>query len=250
VELINNFCHIVNSSDVELYRYGMYITKVLRPRKRRQEDFGQNGDAEELQKQLQQQEQAVETTTSLVQKSSVSVPVPVVIEPDVKLAQDRFIRKFADEILEHFAKKNVGIFERVPYVNYGSKEVYTTKPLQFPYGATSMDATFEMDTEGRPTYFRIVLKLVERVSLRKADDYYRGNRTKGIPISGRILTLYEILFRAVLGEPYILQQCKFFYLDHGGQKSHDVRMWNFVQGFIASIRLTEFGLTTNVSRKS
>ena len=115
----------------------------------------------------------------------------------------------------------------------GLKNLYSTKPLKFSSDDKKKEFTknVNVDIDGKSVCFMIIFNLADSVSMRDAVDYYEGKTTK--PISERIISIFEIIFRSVIGKSYTPYQRKFFDLDQV-QKSPKVKICDFVQGFINS----------------
>lgn len=222
IDLIGNFYRIINpTADVSVYHYDVDIGKFRPPRRPRDGDMaaGPAKESDELQQRP--------------------------LSDEMKLAQERFIKKFSDKIVEKVVADNANIFKDVPYVYDGFKNLYTTKLLEL--NSDTVALTVEMDIDNRPANFKVILRQVDKVSLAEAKDYYE-NKSGAKVISERVLAVYDIIFRFVVGKSYEQYQRKFFDTSETGiQGSNKVKLCEFVQGFVNSIRMTEFGLAMNVS---
>lgn len=146
-----------------------------------------------------------------------------------KLSQERYIKKFADTILAKCLAVFPDIFSNVPYVYDGWKNLYTTRRFNFEGQLT---VQVKVHIEGRLCAFSVRLSLVASVSLDEAVAYYSG-QTK-VPISERVISVFETIFKFVIGKSYGSYQRKFFDLENA-QRTPKVKLVDFVQGFINAV---------------
>lgn len=219
VTLLGNFYRIVHQR-LTVHHYDVTISKVR---------FGKGG------KPLEQEPRVTSTTGE---------PSPA------DEAQERFLKKFADSVVTAFVKANPELFASVHYAYDGWKSLYTTSPLNMPSAAAELSKSVEMPIDGRPRTFQVSLKRVDSVALGEALDYYNGTAaSSGKVVSERIIAVFEVIFRFVISRAFPTYQRKFFDLSDVSS-SPKARLVDFVQGFIDSVRVTEFGLALNLHLKT
>ena len=153
-----------------------------------------------------------------------------------------FIRKFTPKILEHFFASNPDISQNVPFVHDGARNMYAAKKLNLP----AMPVTLSINIDGRVSEFTVKLTQVGQVNLSEVDHYY-GKQVANI--SENVFAVYDLILRFVIGKFYTSYQHSFYDLSQK-QHSPNVKLFDFVPGFISSVKMTEFGLALNLHLKT
>lgn len=200
IELIGNFYRIL-TSEMMVHQYDVKIVKLRDARK--------NPDG-----------------------SVISAQPMEDLPEERQAAQERFIKKFADLTLTQFIKENDSIFSNVPHVFDGYKNLFTTRVLVFENHQDEMTKNVRVDIEGRPATFSLTLKRVETVTLSEAIDFYQNQSQT--PISNHVISVYDIIFRQIIGKEYTQHQRKFFDLKKA-QQSNKTKICDFVPGFVNSV---------------
>lgn len=258
VELISNFYQIMHS-DIKVYHYDCEIVKVRVPREPRN-----SGEPSSPPDGIKRSPDSGLGCGGDSKKEQPQEGQPQELSDDRKMAQERFIKKFADKILDDFACAHPNLFEDAAHVYDGWKNVYTTKLLNFGTGHQITEKV-DVNIDQKMATFKVTLKLVDRISMSEALEYYNGKAKSAI--SERIISVFEAILRYVMSKSYSSYQRKFFDLRQV-ERSPKAALVDFVQGFINSVitlftvidfifnillfqvRMTEFGLALNVHLKT
>ena len=160
--------------------------------------------------------------------------------------RELFIKKFADSIMAKFVADHPAVFQGVHHAYDGWKNLYTNKRLNLG-GGDELAAQLEMTICDRPATFLIRLQTACKISMGEAVDFYNGKSST--PVSEQVIAVFDVIFRFVIGKSYATYQRKFFDLSEI-ESAPRIRLVDFVQGFISSVRQTEFGLALNVNLKT
>lgn len=152
-------------------------------------------------------------------------------------ARELFIKKFADHILAKFAKDNGQLFEGLHYAYDGSKNLYTTKALNFR--GDELFSQVELMIGGRNALFQVKVTLAARVAMGEAVDFYNGK--SGQPVSEHVIAVFDVILRHVIGKSYSTYQRKFFDTDDV-ESVPRIKLVDFVQGFMSSVRMTDVSM--------
>jgi hypothetical protein len=159
---------------------------------------------------------------------------------------ERFIKKFAPKIVEKFIEdQKATLFQGARYVYDGFKNLYTVKYLDMK-GQNQLTFKTQIEVDGRPADFIVKLKLADKMDMKEVVDYYQHRKED---LSERALSIYEIVFRFIMGNHYETFQRKFFDLSTASS-ARNVQLAQFVQGFTSAVRMTEFGLALNLHLKT
>ena len=163
----------------------------------------------------------------IIGPGGAELPSTDTLPDDRRAAQERFIKKFAEKILVEFIKASNDIFQDTPYVFDGYKQLYTTRILHFDDEKNDYSKKVEVDIDGRVSSFMLTIKRVDTVSLNEALDFYNNKST--LNISEKVISVFEVILRFVIGKGYTPHQRKFFDLTQP-QHTHKAKICDFVSG--------------------
>lgn len=221
VKLLANFYPFI-TSDVIMYHYDVNITKSKKKVK------GENEPKPKLKKLQPEVGQSAEKTDR---------------DPT-----ELFIKKFSPVIFAQFKAGNPRIFSNIHSIYDEYKNLYTTKELNLP---ESGEFVQKADINGKPEFFKIMLRLVESVDLSEVSRYYKGEGV--MEVSERTISVFEIIFRSLFVQAgYTWFQRKFFDAEKSERPMRDAqfKIHDFVRGCMNSVRMTECGLMMNVHLKT
>lgn len=158
----------------------------------------------------------------------------------------KFIRRFAEDIFKKFIDQNRSYFTRdVAFVFDGFKNVYTMIKINMP--GKMLRNKVDLSIDGRVRNFIVKLELVDTIDSSVVEQFY--DKKMDVEIEQKVITAYEIFFKHLMAEQYEQFQRKFFDLDTagGGQRG---KLVEYVSGFYNSVRSTEFGLAMNMHLKT
>ena len=159
---------------------------------------------------------------------------------------ERFIKKFSPQIVEKLVAENEQ-FRGVPWVFDGQKNLYTKKKLNFGgHKRMQFQVQLDMGMGRRPADFDVKMKLVECIAIKEVFEYYAKTKDN---LSDRAISIYETVFRFIMGKEFETFQRKFFDMPTV-QNVPRVRLAEFVQGFTSGVRMTEVGLALNLHLKT
>ena len=232
VELIANFYHFT-TSDIAVVHYDIDITKDKKFVKSGNGNGNGNGSNGNGNGNGNGQSPTGSSNTSSTSSDEMTTNL------------ERFIKKFSPKIVDKFVADNPALFQTVRHVYDGGKNLYTTKLLDF---RTKHDyhTKIELQIDNRPANFNVKLKMVDRIGVSEVLDYYSKKKDT---LSERAVSIYEIIFRFIMGKNYEVFQRKFFDLSTT-LSSPKVQLAEFVQGFTSGVRMTECGLALNLHLKT
>lgn len=168
-------------------------------------------------------------------------------EPENILSpEQRFIRRFSDDIIKSFVKHNAAVFNNAKYIFDGCQNFYSLAKLRIPDDEA---VRVSLDIDGRPKVFFVKLRLVAQFSSTSLQDFFENGNVFG-DLEHRVTTAYEVFFKFLVADQYQIFQNKFFDLKtaHSVGNSNDI--CSYVSGFISSVRPTQFGMALNIHLKT
>lgn len=157
----------------------------------------------------------------------------------------KFIMRFAEDILKKFVSQNQTYFNSISFVFDGFKNIYTMAKILMP--GKLLRSRVDLKIGGRIRNFMVKLELVDTIDSKVVEQFYE--QKMDVEIEQKVITAYEIFFKHLMAEQYEQFQRKFFDLETtgGGQRG---KLVEYVSGFYNSVRPTEFGLAMNIHLKT
>lgn len=160
-----------------------------------------------------------------------------------------FIKKFSPEIFAAFKAANPAYFTNSSIIYDGYKGLYVArKKMSIP--ENGLELLQMVMINGREKHFKIKLKHVESIDLSVANTYYNKRQVSEIP--ERVFSVLEIIFKQIITDNsagFTCHQRKYFDLKDEKKVNFDP-CFEFVRGFLCSVRPTQFGLALNVHLKA
>ncbi|KAH9393323.1 argonaute 5 [Tyrophagus putrescentiae] len=228
IELMANFYKLTVSGDRSIYHYDIDVSREKKEPAVYESDFSLSD---------------FDHSDSFSLSSSSSSDFEGAVNPNPN--NERFLAKFVSQVIEKMLAKNE-TFTGVRHAHDGVKNLYTTTPYNFN-GHNGIELAVRLNIDGeRPEDFKVKVKLVEKVPVSEVIEYYARKKND---LSERVISLFEIFLRFIMGKHYVTFQRKLFDLN-SITSSPQVRLAEFVSGFTSAVRMTEFGLALNVHLKT
>ncbi|KAH9398919.1 argonaute 5 [Tyrophagus putrescentiae] len=155
----------------------------------------------------------------------------------------RFFSGYSNDIIKALITANQAIFKDLLYVWDGQRNLFTTRLLNLSGGDEQVFNNLKVEIPGgRPSFFKLKVKRVSRVDLSEMTSFYD---MKTGEINNRVLSIFEIVFRFMCTGPFESHRQKFFDINTRRPLGFKASLADFVNGFISSLRITEFGLALN-----
>lgn len=200
IELLANFYKITTNAEGTVFHYDLEITRIRKAK-----------DAELDLSSLKVSETPIlDKSSSSPSSSDKSAEGSGEFKVKSKEAErsDRFTAKFADQVIKQLLTTSP-TFNGVRYVHDNMKNLFTMKMIDLN---NQRQATFAVvvDIDGRPCDFNVRVKLVDNIAVKEVIDYYMRKKED---LSERVVSVYEILLRFIMGKDYVTFQRKLFDLE-------------------------------------
>ncbi len=120
----------------------------------------------------------------------------------------RFFSGYSNDIIKALITANQAIFKDLLYVWDGQRNLFTTRLLNLSGGGEQVFNNLKVEIPGgRPSFFKLKVKLVSRVDLSEMTSFYD---MKTGEINNRVLSIFEIVFRFMCTGPFESRRQKFF----------------------------------------